>query len=213
MNVKLKICGMKQPSNIAEVAALRPDYLGFIFYKGSKRYVEGLAPSSLDHLPEEIKRTGVFVNEDLNTIKLQAEKFRLKAIQLHGDESPEFCKQLKTLLPEIEVIKAFGIHPAFIFEDLVPYTGKVDFFLFDTQTKEHGGSGRVFNWSLLQSYRGSTPYFLSGGIGLEQTTELQAIEDERLYAIDVNSRFEKEPGLKDLDRLKQFKRRLSGIPQ
>ncbi len=213
MNVKLKICGMKEPSNIAEVAALRPDYLGFIFYKGSKRYVEGLVPTYLSKLPDEIKPTGVFVNEDLITIKQHAENFHLKAIQLHGHESPELCKQLKAMLPEIEIIKAFGIHPAFNFEDLIPFTGNVDFFLFDTQTKEHGGSGKVFNWSLLQSYKGRTPYFLSGGIGLEQTAELQAIEDGRLYAIDINSRFEKEPGLKDLDKLKEFKNRLSGIAQ
>lgn len=211
MNVKLKICGMKQPANIEEIAALRPDYLGFIFYTGSKRYVEGLAPTSLSILPEEIKRTGVFVNEDLDIVLQQASSFGLKAIQLHGDETPEFCRQLKIQLPELEIIKAFGIHPDFNFQKLIPYIGNVDFFLFDTQTKEHGGSGKVFNWSLLQNYQGSTPYFLSGGIGLEQTSELQTIDDERLYAIDVNSRFEKEPGLKDLDKLKEFKNRLSGI--
>lgn len=213
MNVKLKICGMKQPANITEVAALHPDYLGFIFYKGSKRFVEGLKASSLSNLPGAIKRTGVFVNEDLESILHYTAEFGLKAVQLHGNESPDFCSRLKIQLPQVEVVKAFGIHPASNFEDLIPYTGNVDFFLFDTQTKEHGGSGKVFNWSLLENYKGRTPYFLSGGIGLEQAAELLSIDDERLYAIDVNSRFEKEPGLKDRDRLKEFKNRLSGITQ
>jgi phosphoribosylanthranilate isomerase len=204
---------MRQPLNIVEVAALKPDYMGFIFYKGSKRYIDGLPASSLSELPQTIKRTGVFVNEDLDAIAQYAREFGLNALQLHGDESPDFCRQLKAVLPGIELIKAFGIHHAFDFEVLGPYVGNVDFFLFDTQTADHGGSGKVFNWSLLQNYKGSTPYFLSGGIGLEQASVLQNIEDERLYAIDVNSRFEKEPGLKDLDRLKEFKNIISGTAQ
>jgi phosphoribosylanthranilate isomerase len=211
MNFKLKICGMKQPANLAEVALLRPDYLGFIFYKGSKRYVDDLSPANLSQLPETIKRTGVFVNENLHTVIHLAAEYGLNAIQLHGSESPEYCKELKAQLPEIEVIKAFGLHAGFDFEDLASYQEIVDFFLFDTQTEGHGGSGKVFNWSLLERYQGNTPYFLSGGIGLEHAAELLALNDERLYAIDVNSRFEKEPGLKDLDKLTEFKNTLSGI--
>lgn len=201
---------MKEAGNIAGVVELQPDYMGFIFYKGSKRFVADLPVTILEQIPEGIKATGVFVNEDLGTVIRTAKEYKLAALQLHGSESPDYLRQIKQALPGIELIKAFGVNNSFEFSELSGYTEEVDYFLFDTQTEGHGGSGKVFDWNLLARYTGTKPYFLSGGIGLEQAAALKLIDDERLYAVDINSRFELEPGLKDLERLKEFKRILSG---
>lgn len=202
---------MREPENISGVKALSPDYMGFIFYKGSKRYIGGLAPELVHTVAAGIKATGVFVNEDLDTVIQAAREYQLAAVQLHGEESPAYCLQVKDNLRGVEVIKAFGIGADFDFNILIGYSGTADYFLFDTQTVEHGGSGKKFDWSLLKAYTGTTPYFLSGGIGLEHAMELREIQDPRLYALDVNSRFEIEPGLKDLDKLTDFKNILSGL--
>lgn len=202
MNAKLKICGMKVPDNIIDTIALQPDYMGFIFYPGSKRFVAYLDARVVHNIPPAIKTTGVFVNQDLDDVRKVIETYQLKAVQLHGHESPDYCK---SLLGEAEVIKAFGIDEEFDFNTLAPYAEAVDYFLFDTQTPGHGGSGKAFSWQLLQNYTLTKPYFLSGGIGLESVPELQLITDERLYAIDVNSRFETAPGLKNIEELSSFK--------
>lgn len=210
MQLKLKICGMRMPANILEAAALHPDYLGFIFYKASKRYVAGLSPDLLGKLPSDIRKTAVFVDEEIPVIAGLAEEFGFAAVQLHGKEGPEFCAALRTALPAgVELIKAFGVDEHFDFERLKDYEKAVDYFLFDTQTPGHGGSGKVFNWDLLKQYHLDKPYFLSGGIGPGHAEEIAAIKDERLYAVDVNSRFELEPGLKNIDKLKDFKNKLS----
>jgi phosphoribosylanthranilate isomerase len=210
MDFKLKICGMRQAENISGVSALSPDYMGFIFYKGSKRYVGNLDPELVKELSAGIKATGVFVNEDLNTVIQAARDYNLAALQLHGNESPAYCLQLKENLVDVEVIKAFGVAENFDFETLTAYAGTADYFLFDTQSVEHGGSGKRFKWSLLEAYIGTTPYFLSGGIGPEHAIELTQIDDPRFYGVDVNSRFETEPGLKDLGKLTDFKNILTG---
>lgn len=211
MDVKLKICGMKLPDNIQAVAALRPDYLGFIFFRGSKRFVEGLTPSFVKNLPAEIKRVGVFVDEELNKVAELALLFELNAVQLHGQEPEKYCIALKGLLADagIELIKAFGVNEDFDFNILNGYEKVVDYFLFDTQTPDHGGSGKTFNWALLQNYTLNKPYFLSGGIGPDNLEGLKQIADPRLYAVDINSRFELAPGLKNIDQLKDFKNRLT----
>ncbi|WP_276090564.1 phosphoribosylanthranilate isomerase [Pedobacter sp. JY14-1] len=210
MKVKLKVCGMKLPSNVKEVAELGPDYMGFIFYAGSKRYPGRLAAEVIRELPESIKKTGVFVNETVEEIAVKIVKYRLDAVQLHGNETPEMVKLLKMILPEeVQLIKAFGIDVSFDFSQLDAYASNVDFFLFDTKTPDHGGSGRRFEWELLQGYHLDKPYFLSGGVGLENVDDVLRITDQRLYAVDVNSRFELEPGLKDITKLKDFKTRLS----
>lgn len=205
----LKVCGMLHPENIMELAALQPDYLGFIFYKGSKRYAGEVLPEVLERLPEQIKKTGVFVNETIDTVLQLVQKYPLNALQLHGSESPEYCSTLKLRLQEhsgagVKLIKAFGVNDTFDFYQLNAYVGLVDYFLFDTQTPDHGGSGRQFDWQLLAKYTLDVPYFLSGGIGVESAEMLNEIVDERLFAIDVNSKFEIEPGLKDLSKLKEF---------
>lgn len=210
MTTKLKICGMKVPENILAVAALQPDYLGFIFYRQSKRFVEGLTPSFVNALPAAIKKTGVFVDEELNRVAELAVLYGLQTIQLHGDEPPKYCMALKGLLADadVELVKAFGIDEHFDFNRLNSYADIVDYFLFDTQTIGHGGSGKTFDWKLLDKFELNKPYFLSGGIGLDQIDQLKEINDERLYAIDINSRFELAPGLKDVDKLIDFKNRL-----
>ena len=193
---------MSQASNIANVAELQPDYLGFIFYDKSPRAISSVSAELIKYVPETIKTVGVFVNEDLELVIDNVIKYKLKAVQLHGSEEPAYCEALKET--GVEVIKAFGIREGFEFNLLENYLKAVDYFLFDTQTEQHGGSGKQFDWSLLKNYRLDKPYFLSGGIGLEQIEQLNEIDDDRLFAIDVNSKFETEPGFKDINKLKQF---------
>ncbi len=199
---------MRNPDNIQALAALKPDYMGFIFYDKSKRYAGSLSALFVNGLPAEIKRTGVFVDEEINEVLLSVQEYGLNALQLHGAETADYCRDLKALLPGVEIIKAFGISEGFNFGSLAAYVSFVDYFLFDTQTPDHGGSGKTFNWKLLDEYNLDIPYFLSGGIGPESLDELTSINDTRLYAIDVNSRFELEPGLKDIELLKDFKNKL-----
>lgn len=201
---------MKLPENIQAVAALKPDYLGFIFFRDSKRFVDGLTPSFVKDLPSEIRRTGVFVDEELNKVAELAVLYGLNAVQLHGQEPAKYCIALKTLLANtgMELIKAFGVNEHFDFSTLNAYTNVADYFLFDTQTPDHGGSGKTFNWAILENYKLSKPYFLSGGIGPDSIAQLKQINDPRLYAIDVNSRFELAPGLKNIERLRDFKNKL-----
>lgn len=206
--MKLKVCGMKYVENIQQVAELQPDYLGFIFYETSKRNFEGIIPK----LPKSIKKTGVFVNEHVEILVSLVEEYQLEAIQLHGDESVNYIKEIKTYLPKIEVVKVFGIKDEFDFDVLKPYEEVVDYFLFDTKGKERGGNGITFNWNVLKDYPYSKPFFLSGGIGLEQIKDIQEIRktDLPIYALDVNSQFEIEAGLKSVEKLKQFKAKVYG---
>jgi phosphoribosylanthranilate isomerase len=202
--LKLKVCGMRLAANIAAVAELQPDYLGFIFYEKSPRLISEVSAELIKYIPSEIKTVGVFVNEDLEKVKEKVNLLKLKAVQLHGSESPDYCEALKASFPALEVIKAFGIDEEFDFSALEPYLVVVDYFLFDTKTKAHGGSGKTFNWSVLGRYTYTKPYFLSGGIDLEHVPAIKNINDERLYALDINSRFEIEPGLKDAEKIKEF---------
>lgn len=202
MKAKLKICGMREAANIAAVAELEPVYMGFIFYPQSPRYISEISAELIKYVPPSIKTTGVFVNEELEKVIAYIIKYNLKAVQLHGQESAAFCAAVKET--GATVIKAFGIAEDFDFTTLEAYLPVVDYFLFDTQTSVHGGSGKTFDWTLLSNYIYDKPYFLSGGIGLEQTVALKEINDSRLYAIDVNSRFELAPGLKDVAQLKEF---------
>jgi phosphoribosylanthranilate isomerase len=208
--IKLKVCGMRDPQNIYDVAALNPDYMGFIFYERSKRFIRTINLSELSPLPENIAKVGVFVNHDIIAVVQKAKMYDLNLIQLHGQESADYVAALKQqfLGTNTQLMKAFGIDDQFDFRDLEPYMDVVDYFLFDTQTPDHGGSGKIFDWTLLQNYTLDKPYFLSGGIGLESIDAIKALTDKRLYAVDVNSRFETVPGRKDINRLKDFKRKL-----
>ena len=209
--IRLKICGMKFPENITEVTALTPDYLGLIFFEGSPRFFNTDLPS----IDPAIKRTGVFVNASLPEIISSIEKHQLQAIQLHGEETPQFCEALRREFgaERPEVLKVFSIQESFSFELLRPYEGKADYFLFDTAGSSRGGTGQQFNWELLLQYDSPTPFFLSGGIGPEDAEAILHLKqqlDSRglghlLYGIDVNSKFESEPGRKEVKKLKEFK--------
>lgn len=204
--MKLKVCGMKFVENIEQVSGLCPDYMGFIFYEKSKRNFEGVIPK----LPKSIKKTGVFVNEYPEILVSLVEEYQLEAIQLHGDETIAYIKQIKTYLPSIEIIKVFGIKDEFNFDSLKPFLQVVDYFLFDTKGKERGGNGYQFDWSILEAYPYEKPFFLSGGIGLKEVVDVQKVLDSDLpmYAIDINSKFEIEPGLKNINDIKIFKNKL-----
>jgi phosphoribosylanthranilate isomerase len=204
---------MRDPANIQAVVALHLDYLGFIFYPESKRYVADLAETVMDAVPAGIRKTGVFVNASLEDIAAAVTKYKLSALQLHGGEDPAFAQALKKAYPKVEVIKAFGVHVDFDFASLNAYESVVDYFLFDTQTATHGGSGMQFDWTLLDDYTLNIPYFLSGGIGLESLQAIQEINDPRLYAIDINSKFEIAPAFKDVAKLTEFNHQLFSAVQ
>lgn len=208
--MKLKICGMKL--NTSEVAQLRPDYLGFIFWEHSARFFDGEIPE----LPHTINKVGVFVDADINYIITLVKKHQLQGLQLHGHESPEYCRQvaekLMKLNKKIEIIKVFSINDEFDFESLTPYEDVCDFYLFDTKGKLPGGNGYTFNWSVLKNYPSNKPFFLSGGIGLNSLDKINEFmkspESKFCYAIDVNSKFEIDPGLKNIEELQKFKEAL-----
>jgi len=203
--MKIKICGMKYKDNIESVAALQPDYLGFIFFQGSKRNFHGEIPT----LSADIKKTGVFVNEEESVISDLIQKHELTGIQLHGDESPAFCAALKASNnPNLEIIKAFAVSDHFDFDQLTAYKDVCDYFLFDTKGKERGGNGTLFDWTLLEQYPLDKPFFLSGGIGLTEVDRvlsfLESPSSKYCHALDLNSKFESEPGLKKIHELKKF---------
>ena len=206
--MRVKVCGMKDPQNIRQLAELQPDYMGLIFYPKSKRYVERIDVELLDTLPETIRLTGVFVNEEMEVIIKRVIDYGLSAVQLHGAESPEFCRVLKERIVEIdhtkpvELIKAFGMDEGFDFSDLEPYDNVIDYFLFDTKSPMHGGSGFSFDWTILNQYKAQKPFFLSGGLSPDNLKNLIDLNLDKLYALDLNSKFELEPGLKDIESLK-----------
>jgi phosphoribosylanthranilate isomerase len=199
--MKIKVCGNKYKDNIEQVAILRPDSMGFIFYEPSKRYVT--EEFQLPVLSSEIKKVGVFVNADADFIIDKINRYNLDCIQLHGEEPPYFCRQMQRITC---IIKAFGVDDAFDFQSLEDYKDSCNYFLFDSKTSERGGSGQQFNWELLKKYKQQVPFFLSGGLDLESAKTMLAMTEEYplLHGIDVNSKFETSPGLKDIDKLRQL---------
>lgn len=194
----IKVCGMRLGSNIREVEALGVDWIGLIFYPLSPRYVATMP----DYLPLKAKRVGVFVDESTTTICQRATDFGLHLVQLHGNESPAQCLELKAAMPNIGIIKALGIENAESLHRTGPYEqcGAVDYFLFDTYCSTKGGSGHTFNHHLLQHYRGHTPFLLSGGL----TPNSSLPTHPMLVGYDLNSRFETAPAVKDPQLIKQF---------
>ena len=187
---------MREADNIREVETLGIDMMGFIFWPKSSRYVS----QRPDHLPNRVKRVGVFVDEDPEQVKRLADDYDLDYIQLHGHESPEYIFQLGGL----HIIKAFNISTADDLLQTQPYEGVVDYFLFDAKGKSVGGNGEKFNWNVLYAYNGSTPFLLSGGIGPDDATHVKAFHHPKCIGIDLNSCFELSPGLKDVAKLKEF---------
>lgn len=228
--MKIKVCGMREAQNIRDVAALDIDMMGFIFYPKSPRFVSLISsqagiipdysPERLDRavnadgtpgyiFPKRIKRVGVFVDEMPQTIITYVYNYSLDYIQLHGKETPTLIDNLRRtlvpdLVPDIKVIKAFGINSADDLQQCEAYEGHADLFLFDTRTPLKGGSGRQFDWSVLEAYHGRTPFLLSGGIGPEDAERVKAFHHPQCVGIDVNSRFETAPAMKDVELLSKF---------
>jgi len=195
--------------NTAQVAFLKPDYLGFIFWEPSKRYFEGEIPP----IPHSVKRVGVFVDASISDISEKVKNHGLQLAQLHGKETPAFCDELKKKIPQIKIIKVFSVIDDFDFAQLRHFEDVCDYYLFDTKGELPGGNGFVFDWEALKDYPSTKPYFLSGGIGLEELDSIREFlkkpESKYCHAIDVNSRFEIEPGLKDVEKLKEFKNKIN----
>jgi len=190
----IKVCGMSIPAQI-ESLVNNADFIGFIFYEKSLRYVQTTYSNG------HSKKVGVFVNESVSNILEVVKSEALDYVQLHGSESIEFCRKIQKTIP---VIKAFGIHEGFQFSTLKDYTTHVSYFLFDTKTIHHGGSGNQFNWQLLENYNLETPFFLSGGINPESVENLKKFSHPKLVGIDINSGFENSPANKNIEQIKQF---------
>lgn len=198
--LRIKVCGMREAANVAAVAALKPDFLGFIFYPESKRFVaDALDAGQLRQLPAGCRKVGVFVDEAPAVIRRQVARYSLDLVQLHGRETPAQCAELEAA--GIPVIKAFALDAGFDFETLRPYAPCCTYFLFDTKGEQPGGNGTTFNWELLQNYPLEVPYFLAGGLDEQHAEALAQLHLPGLYAVDLNSRFEVQPGLKDDSKL------------
>lgn len=216
----IKVCGMRDAQNIREVSQLGVDMIGMIFYPKSPRYVEmqsshaGIIP---DYVKEDINiksakspaRVGVFVDDMVQNIVTRVVNYHLDYVQLHGNEPREMCENLRLTLdpdirPGIKIIKAISVSDASDIQKYKEYVGAVDLFLFDTKCKTVGGSGRQFDWQVLEQYDGEVPFLLSGGIGPEDASRLHAFHHPKCIGIDLNSRFEIEPGVKNVEKLKGF---------
>ena len=200
--MKIKICGMKYPENIEHLALLKPDFLGFIFYEKSKRFVgDNLLIKDL-HIDKNTQKVGVFVNASHEYILENIKKHDLDLVQLHGDETPDFCAYL--FKQNIKISKAFQVDEDFDFKILDVYKDVCSYFLFDTKTKHYGGSGRKFDWDILSGYDNEKPFFLSGGIDIDDAQNIKQLKGLNIFAIDINSKFEIEPGLKDVGKIGVF---------
>jgi phosphoribosylanthranilate isomerase len=193
--MKLKVCGMKYPQNITEIESLKPDLMGFIFYKKSKRFFN--QPEI--NLNNKVKRVGVFVNENIQEIKNKIKKYKLDYVQLHGEENVNFCNSLQ---PFVKIIKVFKIDYNFNFKKTEEFEEVCDYFLFDTKSQLHGGSGKKFDWNLLKNYNCKKDFFLSGGIDISDIEEIKKIVNSYPIAgIDVNSKFELDNLEKDKEKI------------
>ena len=198
----VKVCGMREPENIEKVAQLGVDMMGFIFYPKSPRFAsQSVARTAAD---KNVCRVGVFVNESVELISDKIQLFDLNAVQLHGNESRELCELLHKQNGLLKVIKAISVSTAGDIQKYKEYVGAVDYFLFDTKCKTVGGSGQQFDWQVLENYDGDVPFILSGGIGPEDVERIRNFHHPKCIGIDLNSKFEMEPGLKDVEKLNTF---------
>ncbi|MEO1655612.1 MAG: phosphoribosylanthranilate isomerase [Bacteroidota bacterium] len=214
--MKVKVCGMKDPKNIKDLLAQAPDMMGLIFYQKSKRYVGDIFPNPFLKADfPSIEKVGVFVNHSIDFIFSQVKRYELDYIQLHGDESADFCAHIKSpilrgarQIPNTcKTIKAFAVDADFDFQSLAPYLPEVDYFLFDTKGKNYGGNGIAFDWEILNDYPYDLPFLLSGGIGpdnLDHLIEFLEKNELPVFAIDVNSKFELSPGFKDISQVEEM---------
>ncbi|MDF1575322.1 MAG: phosphoribosylanthranilate isomerase [Bacteroidales bacterium] len=199
--LQIKVCGMRDPENLEQVCALEPEYVGFIFHRGSKRFVGTGPDPALFRIPGPgTRRVGVFINEKLGQVKKKIELYALDAVQLHGNEPAAYCRSLAA--DKVHVIKVLDPHE----QDpgINEYKGVVDYFLFDSAGRGAGGTGKKFDWKVLEAVQVSAPYFLSGGIGPGDATAIRSIHLPEMTGVDVNSRFEVSPGIKDVEALRGF---------
>jgi phosphoribosylanthranilate isomerase len=208
MMLKLKVCGLRETENIQHVAALLPNYVGFIFYKNSPRFVSDdfVMPSNV---PTSIKKIGVFVNEEVQEVLRISKHYNLNGVQLHGCESIQDCKVLKDA--DLVVIKVFSIDDTFDFKSVNAYKSAVDYFLFDTKGKSFGGNGYPFNWNKLSEYDQEIPFFLSGGLSPDNILSVKNLSEMNIHALDVNSGVEVSPGLKDVDLINEIKLKIKRL--
>lgn len=199
--IKIKVCGMRDKANIMEIGKLKPDFMGFIFYEHSPRFVrkDFVLP---EDFCDAIQKTGVFVNAATGYVLETVKKYRLDYVQLHGDESAAYCEELK--LKDVKVIKTFPVDKNFDFESAASYENAVEFFLFDTKGKNYGGNAAVFDWNVLQKYNLRTPFFLSGGLSPENIHGVLKLKYPTLFAVDLNSGVELTPGLKDINKVSEI---------
>lgn len=201
--MKLKVCGMKLENNISEISKLNPDFMGFIFWPKSKRFFN----EKSIRISNKINKVGVFVNQDYDFIIDKINNFELDFVQLHGEEDYQFCKKIKT---QCKLIKVFNIGSDFDFEILNSFESVCDYFLFDTKGDSYGGNGIKFDWKLLKKYPSKKPFLLSGGIDLKDFTEILKIKELKipLIGIDINSKFEFEPGLKNIKKVEELLKKM-----
>ncbi len=210
--MKLKICGLKNPENMLKIAKLKPDFIGFIFYMESKRYLkEWFNKDILTQVPKIVNKVGVFVNEKIETVIEKYNTYKLDLVQLHGDEDKMYCSKL--FIKGIPVIKAFSISNDFDFKNIKELVPFCKYFLFDTRGESRGGTGLKFNWDKLNEYKFNLPFFLSGGIGSDDIESISKLSFDQLYAIDINSKFEIEPGLKNTEAVQNFYKKLKTLNQ
>lgn len=200
--MKIKVCGMREAANMQAVDAFGIDYMGFIFYEKSPRNC-----TETIQTPINAARVGVFVNSSMQQVEDTVAAQQLKLVQLHGNESADYCKVLKD--KGIGVIKAFRVDQYFDFQLLQVYEGSCDYFLFDAKGAQYGGNGIQFDWNILQRYSLKLPFFLSGGIDLQSLAAIKNLQIPQLYAIDVNSKFEIKPGLKNIEMIEQLTQQMS----
>ena len=199
--MKIKVCGMKYPDNIRQITKLPIQYMGFIFYEKSPRYVGTSFHVDLS-FSESLHRVGVFVNASEEEVLEKVQQFGLTAVQLHGSETPEQAFSLKQR--HLEVFKVFSIAEKADLQKTALYEDCCDYFLFDTKTPLYGGSGKSFDWDVLSGYKGKLPFFLSGGIGPDDLERLRQFRHPRWAGIDLNSKFEQSPGCKDTAMISTF---------
>ena len=207
----IKVCGMRNAENVKDVCSLGVNFIGLIFYEKSPRYVEanGINPTDTESIKNaSAKRVGVFVNADISYIESRIKQYNLNCVQLHGNESADFCRQLRQS-PEMDgkmILKAINISDINDIEKCTDYDNLIDMFVFDTKSKMGGGSGQQFDWNVLDCYNGNIPYLLSGGISPEDAWRVSAFvkSHNQCAGIDLNSRFETSPALKNINTLQQF---------
>jgi phosphoribosylanthranilate isomerase len=204
IQLKIKVCGMKEATNIVALSALQPDFMGMIFYDKSPRNAENLEASVVLQLPRSIKRVGVFVNATTDFILKKIDKYELDMLQLHGNETPDFCRQIQKLT-SLPIMKAFGIDEKFDADILCTYENSTNYFLFDTKTPQYGGSGQAFDWEILKRLPKVKPIFISGGITPSDALRIKALSQSvEIFGVDINSKFENAPGLKNIPFIKEF---------